>query len=144
MHCWTKFGTLTISRGFLFSSQKAVALMQLAGSFHLSSIIHSTWKCGISIGFYKKSATSGTILENSDHGCSVLACSHLFRPHETVCTGLRVTQPSYEDFCLLYSKAERHKRKESQRARTDVGTKSECEADFHQDATILEQLSRYD
>ena len=52
---------------------------------------HEDWKCGISIGFYDKTATSGAILENSREEYAALTCAHLFDPRETNCVGLRVT-----------------------------------------------------
>ena len=70
---------------------------------------HEDWKCGMSIGFYNKSATSGAVLENSRNEYAALTCAHLFDTRKTNAVGLRVTQPSYEDFCLLYSRTESHK-----------------------------------
>ena len=107
---------------------------------------HEDWKCGISIGFYDKSATSGAILENPHKEYAALTCAHLFQPRETNCVGLRVTQPSYEDFCLLYSRTESYKQDSEnmfQNAQTD-DIKSKYEADVHRKTRILEQLDRYD
>lgn len=106
---------------------------------------HENWKCGMSIGFYSKSATSGAIFENSREEYAALTCAHLFRPHESKCVGLQVTQPSYEDFCLYYTQAESHKRtceKELQRAGTEEA-RLEIEADLHQITKILEELNQY-
>ena len=49
---------------------------------------HEGWKCGICVGFYDKSATSGAILKNPRKECAALTFAHLFQPHETDCIGL--------------------------------------------------------
>ena len=107
---------------------------------------HEDWKCGISIGFYNKSATSGAMLENSRNEYAALTCAHLFEPRETNCVGLRVTQPSYEDLCLLYSHTESHKQQSErmlQSARSDK-MKLQYEAILQETTRILEQLNPYD
>ena len=116
--------------------------------FHLNMYTsrHENWKCGISIGFHDKSATSGAMLENPRNEYAALTCAHLFHPHETKYIGLRVTQPSYEDFCLLYWRAESERQtceKILHTAMTDED-KLLCEANLVRATKFLQQLERYD
>lgn len=107
---------------------------------------HEDWKCGMSIGFYDKSATSGAVLENSRNEYAALTCAHFFDTRKINAVGLRVTQPSYEDFCLLFSRTESRKQDSEnmlQSARTEE-MKSKYEADLHRTTNVLEQLNRYD
>lgn len=67
--------------------------------------IQNNWKCGISIGYLKESATAGPILEDRDGNFYFLTVAHLFDDSEN-CLGLRVTQPSYEDYLELVKDAQ--------------------------------------
>jgi hypothetical protein len=107
---------------------------------------HEDWKCGMSIGFHEKTATSGAILKNPHNEYAAVTCAHLFGPQETKCIGLRVTQPSYEDFRNLCSRT--RSRKEAcemmlQNARTDE-TKLKYEANLVRINEFFEELNRID
>jgi hypothetical protein len=62
--------------------------------------IQNDWKCGISIGYQKDSATAGPILEDCNGSFYFLTVAHLF-DDSINCLGRRVTQPSYEDYLDL-------------------------------------------
>jgi hypothetical protein len=89
----------------------------------LTRAYHSHWKCGISIGYGKKTVTSGIILENVEQQYTAITCAHLFTSQQDDPVGLKVTQPSFEDFCDLYKASVNHLNEceiSVQRARSDA------------------------
>jgi len=71
---------------------------------------HSHWNCGISIGWNDVTATSGPILKNEAGEYSAITCAHLFKDQENDCVGLKVSQPSFEDYRDLYKASVNNRR----------------------------------
>jgi len=64
------------------------------------------WNAGISIGYLDKTGTCGPFLTNDsgDFACSSHLCALIPRPRGPMYRS-RVTQPSFEDYGILYTKA---------------------------------------
>jgi hypothetical protein len=60
---------------------------------------HQHWKCGISIGYGNKTATSGAIVVNNDGDeFAAITCAHLFSERKQDAKECQVGQPPYDDF----------------------------------------------
>lgn len=89
---------------------KTLAADKVPFAYDLTRAYHENWKCGISIGWNRKTATSGAILKNGSGEYCSITCAHLFKPQENNCIGLKVTQPSFEDFKAFYKASVRHRK----------------------------------
>ena len=74
----------------------------MPSGYDVTRAYHSHWKCGISVGWKDKTATSGAILKNGAGEYYAITCAHLFKGRNTNCIGLKVTQPSFEDYKSFY------------------------------------------
>jgi hypothetical protein len=111
-------------------------------AYDLTGAYHENWKCGVSIGWSTKMATSGAILKNGDGEYYAITCAHLFNPQENNCVGFKVTQPSFEDFKAFYKASVRHRRncEKEWKLATDHESRKVWEVKFRDAETIVRNL----
>lgn len=85
---------------------------------HITDMTH----IGISIGWNDQTATSGAVLEYRGGEFNAITCAHLFKGRENDSVGLKVTQPSFEDYKRLYNASVQYRNKcEKGRSRASEG-----------------------
>ena len=103
---------------------------------------HSHWKCGISIGWKNATGTSGPILKNREDEYSAVTCAHLFKDQKKDCVGLKVTQPSFEDYRDLYKASVNYRKTcdDERRKALDERSRIEWESRFNDADDFVRRL----